>query len=130
MAAIRIRILEKPIVEPGSDGIFNLTKVIDDCFSLYTLEVRTSSSCWFSIGAPIGGWIITKNSGNFEFVDGETLTENTLYTVRLAGFMSPRAILNTKRYTTTIQIKSSEFGGITSSQTYSRYATDLPCLYD
>ena len=60
-----------------------------NCHTYFTVEVKTTSSVWVQWNASALSYTIEKINGDFNAVNGETLTETTSYRVILNGYQSP-----------------------------------------
>ena len=122
-----IQVLEE-IIDPGPLGDGKLGALVISekaCSSIYTVSGKTLTTAWIQWDVLGGGAVITKDGGTA--INGETITENTNYTVTLYGYQSPRTELNDYLVQVNFTLKDAEDGNVLDSQSVSRFHNGALC---
>ncbi len=122
-----IQVLEE-IIDPGPLGSGKMGALViseGPCSSVYTVSAKTLTTAWIQWSVLGGGAVITKDGGTA--INGETITENTSYTVTLYGYQSPNTQLNDYLVQADFTLKDVEAGIVLDSQSVSRFHNGSLC---
>jgi hypothetical protein len=127
MGIITIKVSEQ-ITDPGPLGSGKMGAIVvseGPCSSIFTVSAKTQTTAWIQWAVLGGGAVITKDGGTA--INGETITENTNYTVTLYGYQSPNTELNDYLVQANFTLKDAEAGSVLDFQSVSRFHNGALC---
>tara|TARA_R110002049_G_scaffold231127_2_gene403468 strand:- start:69614 stop:69991 length:378 start_codon:yes stop_codon:yes gene_type:complete len=125
MGTISIIINEEYTDPIGEGKLGVLVNVDSNCFKEWSVTAKTSSSVWIEWTITGNGGTVYKTSGTT--INGETLTSNTSYQMKIDKYKSLNNNQNTNLTQITVTLRDGSGGAILSSSTLSRYHTNQNC---
>ena len=115
-------------IDPVADGtIGGLIGTDGPCSTQFGVNVKTTSSVWFSWGALDPGIVL--DAALNPAVNGQTITSNTTFSLLLVGYQAPNQQLNDFILSMTFYLHDVEGGTLIDSKEFIRFSNGSLCTF-